>query len=346
LDAAEEVLEDTRRDRGVEHPGGAGLSGEVTLSVAVGSRDTCVPKKGRLTVMTSEIAMTDGGIETVLVFQDAFDLPDFAAFPLVYDREGRAAMRRYHESFLDLAADRGLPYVLDTPTWRANRDWGRRLGFSSAELAAANADAVRFVSEIADGHPAVLIDGVLGPRGDGYVVSDRMDADEAASYHSDQIEALHGAGVGRITALTLNYPEEAIGIVRASIAVSVPVVPSFTVEVDGTLPDGTSLGDAITQVDDATEGASLFFMVNCAHPTHIARGLDHTVPVHRIGGLRVNASTLSHAELDEAEELDEGDPVALGRDNAALREMLPHIQVLGGCCGTDSRHVGEILTAW
>ncbi len=290
--------------------------------------------------------MTDGGIETVLLFRDGFALPDFAAFPLIYDDDGRAALRRYYESFLALATDRGLPFVLGTPTWRASRDWGIRLGYSTADLAAANVDAVRFVREIAQGWPEALIEGILGPRGDGYVVTDRMDAAEAAAYHSEQIEALHGAGVDRITALTLTYPEEAIGVVRAATSLSLPVVPSFTLEVDGRLPDGTSLGDAIAEVDDATAGAALFFMINCAHPTHILRGLDHTVPTDRIGGLRVNASKLSHAELDDAEELDEGDPVELARDNAALRELCPHIQVLGGCCGTDSRHVGEILAAW
>jgi homocysteine S-methyltransferase len=296
--------------------------------------------------MASQMAITDGGIETVLVFQEGFDLPDFAAFPLIYDSNGRSAMRRYYETFLDLAADRGVPFVLGTPTWRANRDWGARLGYSPEALAAANADAVRFVGDVADGRSSVLIEGVLGPRGDGYAVSARMTADEAAEYHADQIGVLHEAGVGRIAALTLNYPEEAIGIVRASTALSLPVVPSFTVELDGRLPDGTSLGEAIAQVDEATDGAALFFMVNCAYPTHIARGLDHTGPVERNGGLRANASRLSHAELDASEELDEGDPVALGRDNATLREMLPNVRVLGGCCGTDSRHVGEILAAW
>lgn len=296
--------------------------------------------------MTSQPAMTDGGIETVLVFQDAFDLPDFAAFPLLLEAEGRAALRRYYSGFLDLADGRGIPFVLDTPTWRANRDWGARLGFSRAELAAVNAEAVRFGREVADGRRSVLIDGAVGPRGDGYVVDHRMEADEAAEYHADQVAALRDAGVDRITAMTLTYPEEAIGVVRAATAAGVPVVPSFTVEVDGRLPDGTGLGDAVRQVDAATGGAALFFMVNCAHPTHIARGLDDSVPVHRIGGLRPNASTRSHAELDAAEELDEGDPVALGRATAALRERLPHVQVLGGCCGTDSRHVAEVLSAW
>jgi homocysteine S-methyltransferase len=255
-------------------------------------------------------------------------------------------MRRYFEGFLDIAEAREIPFLMGTPTWRASADWGERLGFSSAELALANEDSVRFVREVSEGRPSVQIDGIVGPRGDGYVVSDRMSEDEATEYHLAQIEALGGAGVDRITALTLGYPEEAIGVVRASIAASVPVVVSFTVEVDGRLPDGTSLGEAIARVDDSTDTAAVFFMVNCAHPTHIARGLDGPLAAQRIGGLRANASMLSHAELDEAEELDEGDPVALGRDNAALRQLLPNVQLLGGCCGTDSRHVGEIISAW
>jgi homocysteine S-methyltransferase len=234
--------------------------------------------------------------------------------------------------------------VLDTATWRANPDWGTRLGYDEAALATANAGAVEFAQELADGRPAITINGVLGPRGDGYVVGERMSAEEAAEYHGWQIGVLHDAGVQRVTALTLSYPEEAIGVVLAAADRGVPVVPSFTVETDGRLPDGTSLADAVEQVDAATGGAAEFFAVNCAHPTHIAAGIDR--PLERIGGLRVNASALSHAELDEAEELDEGDPVALARDNAALRDALPAVQLLGGCCGTDHRHVREISSAW
>jgi homocysteine S-methyltransferase len=290
--------------------------------------------------------MTDGGIETVLVFHDGIDLPSFAAFPLLYDANGRAAMRRYYESFLELADETELPFVIDTPTWRANPDWGARLGYSPEQLAAANADAVAFIREVAAGHPSVLFEGMLGPRGDGYVVSDRMTPAEASAYHSVQIAALRDAGVDRIVALTLTYPDEAIGIVRAATSVDLPVVVSFTVETDGRLPDGTRLDEAIAQVDAATDAAAEFYMVNCAHPTHIARGLQVGEATHRIGGLRVNASRMSHAELDEAEELDEGDPLELGRDNASLRDLLPNIQLLGGCCGTDARHVKEILAAW
>ena len=290
--------------------------------------------------------MTDGGIETVLLFKDGFDLPCFAAFPLLEDERGREALRRYFEGFLETAERHGVPFVLDTPTWRANPDWGRRLGYDEAALAEANRRAVEFARELAGDRADVVVDGVLGPRGDGYVVGETMTADEAADYHGWQIGVLHEAGVDRVTALTLTYPEEAIGVVRAAAARGVPVVPGFTVETDGSLPDGTPLGEAIARVDEATGAAAEFFLVNCAHPEHIAAGLDGSPALSRVGGLRVNASKMSHAELDEAEELDEGDPDELGRDSATLKGSLPGIRMLGGCCGTDHRHVDRIVGAW
>ena len=292
------------------------------------------------------LALTDGGMETTLLFHEGFELPCFAAFPLLGEARGRAALRRYFEPFLATAQERGLPFVLGTTTWRANPDWGTRLGYDDDALAAANAEAVVFARELAAGRPDVTINGVIGPRGDGYVAGERMSADEAAAYHRRQIGVLREAGVDRITAATLSYPEEAIGVVQAAVAVGVPVVPAFTVETDGRLPDGTSLSEALERVDEATGGAADFFMINCAHPTHIVAGLDDAPALERIGGLRVNASALSHAELDEMEELDEGEPVALARDNATLQARLPSVRLLGGCCGTDHRHVAEIVAAW
>jgi homocysteine S-methyltransferase len=294
----------------------------------------------------STIAMADGGLETTLVFHDGFELPCFAAFPLLAAPAGGAALRGYFQRFLDLAEQRGLPFVLDTATWRANPDWGAQLGYTSDALAAANRDAVAFARGLAEGRSDVTINGVIGPRGDGYVVGEVMSGDQAADYHSWQIGVLADAGAQRITALTLTYPEEATGVVQAAAAAGVPVVASFTVETDGRLPDGTSVAEAVERVDLATGAAADFFMINCAHPTHIAAGLEDGPVIERIGGLRVNASALSHAELDEAEELDEGDPVALARDNAALRELLPSVRLLGGCCGTDHRHVAEMTEAW
>ncbi len=294
----------------------------------------------------AEVALTDGGIETVLLFKDGFDLPCFASFPLLGDERGRAAIRRYFEPFLDTAQQLGLPFVLDTATWRANPDWGEQLGYDSGALADANRGAVDFARELADGRPQVTINGTLGPRGDGYVVGERMTGEQATEYHAWQVGVLSDAGVERITALTLSYPEEAIGVVQAAANAGVPVVTGFTVETDGRLPSGVSIAEAIEQVDGETAGAADFFMINCAYPTHIAAGLDGAPALGRIGGLRVNASALSHEELDEAEELDEGDPETLGRDNAALRDELPSIRLLGGCCGTDHRHVAEIIARW
>ena len=299
-----------------------------------------------MTADTAALTLTDGGIETVLLFHDGFDLPCFAAFPLLEDPDGRAALRRYFEGFLDTAQELGTPFVLDTATWRANPDWGAQLGYDRDALAAVNVEAVAFARELAGDRPAVSINGTIGPRGDGYVVGDRMTGDEAAAYHGWQIGVFADAGTDRVTALTLSYPDEAVGFVRAAADVGMPVVPSFTVETDGRLPDGTPVAEAIARVDDATGGAALFFGLNCAHPTHVAAGLGDAPELARIGGLRMNASALSHEELDAAEELDAGDPVELAGATTALRERLPSVTQLGGCCGTDVRHVRLLAEVW
>jgi S-methylmethionine-dependent homocysteine/selenocysteine methylase len=296
--------------------------------------------------------LTDAGLETVLLFEDGIDLPQFAAFPLVDSDDGRAALRRYYEGFLALARDREVPLVLSAPTWRANPDWGSLLGYESEELAAVNGRAVAFVEDVRDDvlGPAergnVAIEGCVGPRSDAYSPTLLMDAAEAERYHAFQLRALAEAGATQVSALTLTYPEEAIGIARAATAAGLPLVLGFTVETDGRLPGGTSIEDAITAVDDATDGAAVGFMINCAHPTHFADALPEGEARLRIRGLRANASTLSHAELDEAEELDSGDPADLAQRYLALRRDLPELEVLGGCCGTDIRHVTAICDTW
>ena len=296
--------------------------------------------------------LTDAGLETVLLFDEGIDLPEFAAFPLVDTDEGRAALRRYYTSFLELARDRDVPLVLSTPTWRANADWGGLLGYEADELAAVNGRAVALVEDVRDEvlSPAerdgVVIEGCVGPRGDAYRPTLLMDAEEAERYHGVQLRTLAGAGCARATALTLTYADEAIGIVRAAQAVELPVVVGFTVETDGRLPSGVSIEHAIDAVDAATDGAAETFMINCAHPTHFADALPEGDARRRISGLRANASTRSHAELDEADELDSGDPTDLAERYVALRRELPELDVLGGCCGTDIRHVTAICDAW
>jgi homocysteine S-methyltransferase len=290
--------------------------------------------------------LTDGGLETVLVFDEGIELPQFAAFPLVNSDEGRAALRRYYEPFLELARDRSVPLVLSAPTWRANTDWGRLLGYEGEDLAAVNRRAVRFMESLREGRGTVEIEGSIGPRSDAYRPAFLMDAEEAERYHSVQLRTFADAGCAQATALTLTYPDEAIGIARAASASGVRIRIGFTVETDGRLPNGDSIEDAILAVDDATAGAVESFMINCAHPTHFADALPDGDARGRIGGLRANASRLSHAELDEAEELDSGDPADLAAHYLDLRGELPALELVGGCCGTDIRHVTAICDAW
>ena len=298
------------------------------------------------------LTLTDAGMETVLIFEQGIDLPGFAAFPLVETEDGRDALRRYYQPFLDLARDHAAPFLLDAPTWRANPDWGARLGYDAAALAAVNRRSVAFVDEIRRaarpaGGPAVRVEALVGPRGDGYARESAMSTEEAEAYHSVQLRALADSAADQVAAMTITNVEEAIGIVRAARAVGFPVTVGFTLETDGRLPSGQALGDAIVQVDRETDGGAAQFMINCAHPVHfadvLAAGGDWR---GRIGGLRANASMLSHAELDAAEELDDGDPADLAARYVALRELLPNLTLVGGCCGTDVRHVTAICDAW
>jgi S-methylmethionine-dependent homocysteine/selenocysteine methylase len=292
--------------------------------------------------------LTDGGIETWLICHDGLELPEFAAFVLLRSPEGSAALRAYFERHVKIAVDRGTGFVFESPTWRASPDWGDMLGYGREDLAAANREAIAMLRALQQAHETetspMVVSGCIGPRGDGYVVGEAMTADEAQDYHAYQVEALSDADL--VTGITMTNVPEAIGLARAAEAGGMPAAISFTVETDACLPDGTPIGEAIMAVDTATGASPLYYMINCAHPTHFAAALEAGGDwVKRIGGLRANASKLSHEELDAAEELDEGDPVELGADHAALHRMLPHIAVLGGCCGTDHRHVEAICAA-
>jgi len=295
--------------------------------------------------------VTDGGIETDLIFHHGIELPFFAAFPLLEDADHRISLRRYYDDYLAIAREHGAGLVIDTPTWRANPDWAGRLGYSPERLDAANRAAVQFAEEVraaatADGVTAV-VSGCIGPRGDGYKAGEAMAAEEAERYHAVQIRSFAATTADQVTALTITNAGEAIGIVRAAAAVDIPVAISFTVETTGLLPTGQSLAGAIEQVDAATDGAAAYFMVNCAHPTHFESALEDDGSWRsRLLGVRANASARSHAELDEATELDEGDPNDLAARYVALRDRMPALTVLGGCCGTDSRHVAAICAAW
>ena len=296
------------------------------------------------------VVVTDAGLETWLVFDRGIDLPAFAAYPLATSAPGRSLLAEYYGQFADIALSISSAVLLEAPTWRANPDWAARLGHDRSELASFIAASVATVAEARShwtGDQPFLIGGTVGPRGDGYRVESMMAVDAAADYHSFQIGCMAEAGIDMVTALTMGYVEEAVGITRVAQSAGLPGIVSFTVETDGRLPSGMSLGDAIEATDRATSAYPTHYMINCAHPTHFdhvfggrARWLD------RIGGLRANASRLSHAELDEMVELDDGDPPDLAARYVRLRAALPGLLVLGGCCGTDHRHVAAIAAAW
>ena len=301
----------------------------------------------RLPQVDERIFLTDGGIETTMIYLEGVELPHFAVFTMLLDKDGVDKLRRYYGRYAAMACDAGLGFVFESPTWRASRDWAALLGHGPAELAEINRASIRLMAELrgryeTDSSPMV-ISGCVGPRGDGYSPGRIMSADAAEAYHAEQIGALAQTEADMITAVTMNYAEEAIGISRAAAKAGLPVAVSFTVETDGRLPTGQTLGSTIEMVDLATGNAPAYYMINCAHPTHFDGVLVGEADwLCRLRGVRANASRCSHAELDAAVDLDDGDPVELGRLYRDLRRQIPHLTVLGGCCGTDHRHLEQI----
>lgn len=306
--------------------------------------------RNALPQLTGSPFLTDGGIETTLIFHEGLELPHFAAFHLLQSPAGEAALDKYFQTYAGMARQFGVGLLLESATWRASADWGARLGYTSAALAAANRQAIRLLEKVRDayatGQTPVVISGCVGPRGDGYISDSAMSTQEAEAYHREQIATLAGSAADMVCAMTMNYVEEAIGITQAAQQAHMPVAISFTVETDGRLPTGQILQAAIEQVDEATSAYPCYYMINCAHPGHFEPVLrPGEAWVERIRGLRANASRMSHAELNEAPELDTGNPDELGREYARLKTRLRQLNVLGGCCGTDHRHIEQIVTA-
>lgn len=304
----------------------------------------------RLPQLSDKLFVTDGGLETTLIYHDRIKLPYFAAFDLLKDDAGIERLRHYYARYAEIARARGLGLILESPTWRANANWASRLGYGTQATVDANRKAIGLMLEVRKAYETratpVVISGNLGPRGDGYRADSRMSAAEARDYHARQIETFAETDADMVAAFTLSYLEEAIGIVLAARKAALPVAISFTLETDGHLPSGETLAEAIRCTDAETGGYAAYYMINCAHPTHF----EHVLRAggdwrERIRGLRANASKRSHAELDESTDLDAGDPVEFGNEYRALRESLPRLSVVGGCCGTDHRHVESIIRA-
>lgn len=300
-----------------------------------------------ISLLNQKQYLTDGGLETSLIYHHGIDLRHFSAFELLLNEKGRNTLRAYYEPYLRLAEQFQLGFILETPTWRANADWGFKLGYPHDELFALNRQSVKLMRELAAPFlstlPHVLISGNIGPRGDGYRVEQVMTAEQAAVYHQDQVKAFATADADLVTGLTINYRAEAIGIIKAASLFNLPVVISFTVETDGSLPDGELLKDAIERSDQQTDRYASYYMINCAHPQHFINRIQPGEDwVTRIRGIRANASLKSHAELDESTTLDAGDKILLSEGYVQLSKLLPALSVIGGCCGTDHSHM-EVL---
>jgi S-methylmethionine-dependent homocysteine/selenocysteine methylase len=298
----------------------------------------------------SGLFLTDGGIETSLIFIDGLDLPYFAAFHLLRDKTGRDALVRYYERYIAIAQADGVGFILESPTWRASSDWGSKLGYSRDAIGAVNRESIELMHELKARHAhrttPIVVSGCVGPRGDGYDPGQVMSPTEAAAYHAYQIGVFAEAKADMTTAITMTNASEAIGFVHAAAQVGLPSVVSFTVETDGRLPTGQNLAEAVAEVDAATGSAPAYYMINCAHPTHFESVMSADEEwTRRIRGLRANASRRSHQELNDAPDLDAGDPIELANQYRDLLRRHPQITVLGGCCGTDHRHIQSISKA-
>ena len=295
-------------------------------------------------LLNNKVYLTDGGLETTLIFDHGIDLPHFAAFDLINKPGYNSVIRDYYRSYLKLAEKYDTGFILESPTWRSNPDWGYKMGYTHRDLDQINQKAIRdmvALKEEYDLNTPILVSGCVGPRGDGYEVDTTMSSEEATHYHYAQIASFKKAGADMVTAITMTYYEEALGIVRAAKAQDIPVVISFTVETDGKLPSGEGLGETILQLDRETDQYASYYMINCAHPSHFRDVLEGNW-LDRIRGIRANASCKSHAELDESTELDPGNRVELAQDYRELNRILPSLKVVGGCCGTDHTHIEHI----
>jgi len=311
----------------------------------MGSRKTVLPNA------SEDLYLTDGGLETTLVFLEGYELPCFAAFDLLKDEKGYQAIKDYYKRYLNIAKNFKTNFILESPTWRASPDWLQKTGYPAPALLEVNKKAIDLLVELKKEYkndiPTIILSGCVGPRGDGYKPEKTMTAEEAQNYHSAQILAFSQTPVDMVSAITMNYAEEAIGVARAAAVAGLPVVISFTVETNGKLPTGMSLKEAIEQVDNNVSQPPVYYMVNCAHPTHFSPELyagKNEQWTSRVKGIRANASCKSHAELDEASELDRGNPLELANEHKKLKAAFNGLNVFGGCCGTDEEHVLAIAS--
>lgn len=303
-------------------------------------------------LLSHTVLLTSGGSQTTLMYKHNCQLRAFATYELLFSEQWNGTMRRMVEEYGDVAVKRGVPLLLDTETWRASANWYSTLQTPEEQRAQVHALALQQAQEVAQyvrdksgGRVPVMIHGVVGPRKDAYLHDASLSVQVAREYHSAQVAEMRALGVGLVGAYTLTSSAEGAGFAAAAAAAGMDCMVSFTLDVDGRLPSGEELGEAIAKVGAGEGRAPVCYMVNCVHPRYIREVVERArgeAWVGRIGGVRANASAKSHAELAASDELDEGDAVEWAKEVVGLREVLPGLKVIGGCCGTGAEHCEEI----
>lgn len=289
---------------------------------------------------------TQGGMETWLQYVDGFELEHFCFFDLLNNPDAVSALTDYHHRIMEAVLPHGFGVLLEGLHYRASRDWGELLGYSREGLAEINTRGIEFYKNLAREYETadnpMPIGGVIGPRGDAYDTGRTPEVSDSEDYHSEQIQTLKEAGADMITAATFSFEKEAIGVAKAAKALNIPLVISFTTSDDGNLLSGGTIGEAIRAVDNATDSSPVYYMINCSHPTEFEPILSDENWISRISGFMPNAAASEKLSLCSLGHLEDGDPEELGHQMAALAKRYPHMTVWGGCCGTDSRHLGQI----
>lgn len=290
--------------------------------------------------------LSEGGTETELMYKYGFELPHFAMFPLLDNPDAESRMREMFGSYLEVAAKYKTGALMGGLDYRASPDWGELLGYSPDGLAEANLQSIDFLRDIAKEYvsavPDILIQGLIGPRGDAYERNETITENEAEDYHCVQLETLKKADVDLALAITFNNIPESIGVARAAAKIGVPLAISLTLDSASKLNSGPGLVEAITTIDRETGRSPAFYLINCSHPVEYEPAIGPGDWINRVRGVRPNASKMEKIALCKIGHLEEGDPVELGALCGDLARRYPHMDVWGGCCGTWSRHLDEI----
>jgi S-methylmethionine-dependent homocysteine/selenocysteine methylase len=297
---------------------------------------------------TGKYYITEGGIETEIMYKWGFEMPHFAMFPLLENPKAAEKIKGMYRRYLDIVAKYNHCALIGGFDYRASPDWGQLLGYSAQSLHDANVYSIEFLRDIANEYARdieqCLFSGCIGPRGDAYLTKNKMNRDEAADYHSVQLATLKAAQVDLAWALTFGDPEEAIGVCNAAKALNVPLAISFSLDSSSKLNSGVAFADAVKYVDEQTESYPEFYSLNCSHPDEFSPAITDGDWIKRVRCFRPNAAKMDKISLCKLGHLEEGNPEELGRQMQDLHGRFGHIDIWGGCCGTCETHLEQIVS--